>query len=235
MTITQQVKTEPGAEEKLAVDRLFLVTGHPRSGTGYMSRLLQAFGYDVGHERMCKDGTSDWHFAVPPGGVSFRGRPPGSRCWRFCHRIQVVRDPIRTMASVAFTENRHRGSMRFRKLYIDINANDPVESAALSIIRWNQMIAAQRVDLVLRVETAPQDLRSYLGRPLPVVLPPVNVNSRRHAHLSWRQLRQTVSWHVFAAFVNHTLEYGYQAVDNDTSGVAIEEKPSFESSASQEK
>jgi len=38
-----------------------LITGCGRSGTGYMAKLMQAIGMDVGHEKEGKNGTSDWH------------------------------------------------------------------------------------------------------------------------------------------------------------------------------
>jgi len=40
---------------------MILITGSARSGTGYMSAMLKAGGFDVGHEKPGRDGTSDWH------------------------------------------------------------------------------------------------------------------------------------------------------------------------------
>lgn len=44
--------------------RKFLILGHPRSGTGFMSILLQRYGYRVGHEWMMEDGISSWMLVV---------------------------------------------------------------------------------------------------------------------------------------------------------------------------
>jgi hypothetical protein len=42
----------------------FLITGVPRSGTGYMAKLMQALGYDVGHEIIRPHGISSWLWAA---------------------------------------------------------------------------------------------------------------------------------------------------------------------------
>lgn len=85
--------------------RKLLVTGCARSGTLYASRLWQALGLDIRHERpvppdgqMGRDGIASWFMAVkdpnPPYG-------PSALHYQFDFIIHQVRDPLKVIASVA--------------------------------------------------------------------------------------------------------------------------------------
>ena len=42
----------------------FLCIGHPRCGTKSIARILNLFGYDVGHEGIKNDGIVSWMHAI---------------------------------------------------------------------------------------------------------------------------------------------------------------------------
>lgn len=44
--------------------KMLAVVACPRSGTGYISKVLQSVGLDIGHEVVGRDGTSDWRLTV---------------------------------------------------------------------------------------------------------------------------------------------------------------------------
>ena len=67
-----------------------LITGCGRSGTGYMAKLFQAAGLDVGHEKEGLQGTSDWH------AIGW----PIAKLMQYDHIIHVWRDPLLCMRSL---------------------------------------------------------------------------------------------------------------------------------------
>ena len=68
-----------------------LITGHPRSATGYMAKIMQAAGLSIGHEAMCRDGLSSWLHIKPVGRVSWAGE---IKQYDYKHIIHVVRNPF---------------------------------------------------------------------------------------------------------------------------------------------
>lgn len=202
-----------GESTDQTIRKRFLVTGHPRSGTAYMSALMRACGLDVGHERMRGDGISAWQFAVDCDSVSHHRRPRGRRRYRFDSLIQVVRDPIQTLRSVLYTEDCSRRSLAFRSRFVSIPTDSPSDAAATSIVGWNRLISEQDPALVVRVEEAPGELARFLGVPVPAELPRVDVNSRPHPPLTWRQFKRRSARSSYEALVQHAREYGYRCSD----------------------
>jgi hypothetical protein len=85
----------------------FIIVGCCRSGTGYMSALFTACGYDVGHERLGKHGISSWCWAVTDTTTPGSGLPrkptaaSASPCgcrrpWRVCSRYIFSTDWMTT-------------------------------------------------------------------------------------------------------------------------------------------
>jgi len=165
--------------------RSILVLGHPRCGTGYMAKLLQSFGLDVGHEKIGKDGVSYWGFAVfddnwakTPRGPSATYSSPWSgkkvyvrNDFDFKNVIHAVRNPIDALPSILYQENIVKNSLDFRwkhvtnhfsgKISGDANYTD-LEKAILTLIYWNVLIIYQKRDLVVMVESCEDRVRDFL-------------------------------------------------------------------------
>lgn len=143
----------------------FVITGHPRSGTGYAAALCRANGLDVGHERLRPDGISSWMWAAGRVDVPW-GDPPGAEGpgWQDAHCVYLVREPVELVASVAFTE---RASEAWRmevlgRYRLDYNA---VELAVLSIHGWHAM--GQEMGFApVALPSFALWLQERLGRPL---------------------------------------------------------------------
>jgi len=152
--------------------RPLLVIGHPRCGSGYMSKLLQTAGLDVGHERMGKHGISSWMFAVTDDRVPFAADTySGSRrLSHFQYIVHHVRDPRNAVPSIMRDNMRSEKSFRFRRRHIkqafgvDLEEySSETERAVLSYIYWNRIVERNAVDIVVRVEDEEDKLLKYLG------------------------------------------------------------------------
>lgn len=174
--------------------RPLLIIGHPRCGSGYMSKLLKAVGLDVGHEKMGQHGISTWMFAVDDQVPFVQDKYSASRKlnhFQLC--IQHVRDPRTAVPSIMRENKRSDLSLQFRRKHIKrrfgIDLQDytsVIEQAVMSYIYWNRIIAEGSVDLVIRVEDAQDKLIDWLldkgviaARPVQINLPPKDVNSKK--------------------------------------------------------
>jgi len=170
-----------------------LVLAPPRSGTGYLSHLLTSLGYDVGHEVMGRNGTSNWLYVVdappPPGFVNV----PGARSQHhFDKVIHLVRNPYTAIPSIAYTSTcfswetpRKQGNYEATQ-YLIQHTHLPVtqnhfEFAALVFLKWHAMIQAQSPDCVVHMETALADLTGKLPFTPPAAVDTEKVNARPHA------------------------------------------------------
>ena len=184
--------------------RDILVTGHPRSGTGYCAKLLQHNGLDVPHEQIGGMGTSNWQFAVDSKNIpfSFDGIQP-IQC-NFIHRIQIVRNPVDCIASVFYTEH---GSEYFRDSYLMLTGNK-MERAVRSVITWNTM-HKDRADLIFKLEQ-PEQLLEYLKGhgyldTYEVLTEPVN--TRPHDGLDLEHIRAWVAPEIYGNLLNFIAWY----------------------------
>tara|TARA_B100000683_G_scaffold277766_1_gene338728 strand:+ start:7345 stop:8007 length:663 start_codon:yes stop_codon:yes gene_type:complete len=158
------------------VDKRFLLVGHPRCGTGFMSEIFKSFNLDVPHERIGKDGTSCWFYAsenqIPDfGKKDLNGKVRSD--FRFKTKIQNVRDPFKAIPSIYFTETpngdnkKHWAyrfmveSLNFRKRILKIEDNNIFNVTVKSYLGWNGLIKTNGVDLFFRVEDADK-IEEYL-------------------------------------------------------------------------
>lgn len=108
-----------------------LVTGCGRSGTHFTTRLLQALGLRVNHERLGPDGSVDWHL-----GVRGYRRRLGVEFDLVLHQY---REPIRVIRSM---QTAMPESWRFIAHWCpDVEHPDPVVRAARYWMRWNKKAA----------------------------------------------------------------------------------------------
>ena len=168
-----------------------LGVGHPRTGSGYLSRVLSAFGLDVGHEKMGRDGIVSWMFSVydleNPWALN---RYAVSRYYsHFSHTILHVRDPFRAASSIIRENINAPGSFDFRNKHIsrELDADlrqysTDLEIAMRSIILWDRVIhKINNVDFVYKIEDAPSALFEFLEQigihpPRKIRLPDTRIN-----------------------------------------------------------
>jgi hypothetical protein len=177
---------------------MLLITGHPRSGTGYLAALFQRNGYDVGHETWGKDGCSNWQLAVDAPFYDWGDkRPTRDQILAECdQRIFIQRKPIDVVNSVAFTE---QASQDFRRRFY-AGAPNIFEDAILSIYVWHKMIREEvKPTLTLKTEFAPV----YLDFKWDVAVQ----NQRPHYGLSEADLHGVIRPKYWKLFLSLNQEY----------------------------
>lgn len=177
----------------------YLVLSHPRSGSGYMSHLFKTAGYDVGHERVGKHGISSWMlatYAPPPWTFDYAERGD----YKFDTIIQVIREPIAAVASIALTES---ASLYFRSKYVLIYGN-LYERAVMSYIGWNKLIQAQQPHYTWRLENSHVQLGKLLRKQIAPIPPQ---NTRAHDPLTLADLRDSLNPSLFEQFERFLGEY----------------------------
>lgn len=160
----------PPKKQKIPVD--FLILGHPRSGTGYISKLFSGYGIHIGHECIGKNGISCWTFATLNCN-HFYGRPNvgeqgiNKTCRQdltYKHLIQNIRNPFDVINSVYFTESSsfsHAFRMMNAVPKIDEDL-DLLSQTILSVVRWNEMIQELNPEKVFKVESCEAEVSTYL-------------------------------------------------------------------------
>ncbi len=124
----------------------FLITGHGRSGTHYMARLFQWFGFNVGEYKKEKGGMAH---NFPPDGWPFdKNRGDGN------YMIQVVRDPWKVVDSVYLAE--YSLPKQNSKHIPEIFVGSDIDKAMRSVVLWNRAVAEANPDLTVKVEEAPE-------------------------------------------------------------------------------
>jgi hypothetical protein len=137
---------------------MILVTGCPRSGTAYYAGYLRSRGLDVQHEKLGKDGTSDWRLA------------PRIRVGGWSEIIHLVRHPLDCIASL-MTIKEPSWKILCRGTGIEFDEASPVLGARIWL-GWNALISSY--DKRIRIEDVP--------------IINVARNERSHPSVSWEQL-----------------------------------------------
>ncbi len=159
------------AHPKHMYHRKFLVTGHPRTGTGYMASLLRGLGFDVGHEKAGADGLSSWMFAADADRYPYAKDKVAARRsslhWNVL--LHVVRDPATAVASIMRDNIWAPLSYQFRREHIlkqtglDLDTYEAnFERAVLSLVNWSRMILEMKPDCWFRLEDAHEGLPRFL-------------------------------------------------------------------------
>lgn len=135
--------------------------GHPRTGTGYVGKLLESWGLEVGHEEHKRDGIVSWLLTKPIGPYmwqkGFNSRP------EYQHLIYNVRDPRTSLPSIVYTESTNLDSMRFRRRFLKLNNNSVLENAIDSIIGFHEIIMNLN-PFLFRIEYDHESLYNYLNK-----------------------------------------------------------------------
>ena len=136
--------------------------GHPRSGTGYTSKLCKLWGLEVGHEVIKKHGTVAWLLTKQTG--PYMWMRTISKRPEYNHLVYNTRDPLTALPSVVYTENTNRDSFNFRKSFIVMNSNNPIENAIDSIVGFHNIIMDLKPNVVFKIETEQKKLFDYLSK-----------------------------------------------------------------------
>jgi GR25 family glycosyltransferase involved in LPS biosynthesis len=188
--------------------RRFLVTGHPRSGTKYMAKLLQSLGLDVRHESMGADGISSWMFAVDADKVPYTGDGTTLRQFSFQHTILAVRHPLDVLASSMQTEA--EPSLKFRRRWSRVPVGyNRHEEAVHILLAWHDHILKLSPSIVVQVERAAEVIPAAFDM-RPVSEPPsVTINHRTHEPLTWTDLQQYLRESLRTQLAEYAYRCGY--------------------------
>lgn len=206
---------------------MFLITGHPRSGTGYMHKALSECGLAVGDEGYPAEALGRQPCDVT-GVVSWRhvALAPDA----FDVVIHQVRDPLKVISS-AQTLKGHGLRLMFQHIppleqalfwrLLDSalglrRRTDTIRRCMHTWLRWNERIERHpklahrfRIEDVRQAWSALADFLPLAGRPFPAAVP-TDHHSRRDKYefLGWRSLRNAdpVLW---AEVRTKAREYGY--------------------------
>lgn len=200
--------------------RKFLILGHPRSGTGFMSILLQRYGYRVGHEWMMEDGISSWMFVVEDNQI-FIDRTLNRKNFDFEYIIMNIRHPLDIVSSTYFTENTVKRSLNHRAKFVDMEGLNDVEQTVKSVLGWYRLIEMQRPHLIIHVDRNPEEKMFYflkrfenydrLSEPKPKLKK--KINTRKHDKLTFSFLKENCRPELIEEFEDFCKLYGYKLKD----------------------
>lgn len=175
----------------------YLITGTGRCGTQYAAFYLQAIGLDIRHEKVGRDGTSDWGFP---------------RVLDFERAIHIYREPLACISSL------NEVSDPDHIFWHGVIDNSPVQWTDSVLVRsmkhwlyWNRLCEAA-ADCNLAIENwSPLFVSKYFG----IDQPDPGISKRTHAwdqefkQLRWEDLAAT-NPHLTRLIRNQARRYGYQ-------------------------
>jgi hypothetical protein len=198
--------------KSLPQDKLILGVGHPRTGTGYTTKLLQSMGLNVLHEKMGEDGIVAWQFATKLKNKPFIASGLDKQTFRFNTIIYNVRNPLHSIPSIVHTESKtlefrmHAGKFK--------ESENVVETAVRSILAWDTMIRAMKPHFTYRIEDQSEALFEFLKERGLDIKRPDNIgvqNARPHAGLTdeLKEQLQKMPFDVKVSLNLYCRSYGY--------------------------
>lgn len=147
---------EKKIKDSIKPSKLILGLGHPRTGTGYTSNILRAWGVDVGHETLKTMGTIDWSLA---SGNKSLWQDLSIQDYEWSHLIYCLRNPKESIPSIVYTEESTKEFRRSVGVEADKN---PVIEAINSICKWDELITNLNPSISYRIEDQGDVLYEYL-------------------------------------------------------------------------
>ncbi len=192
--------------------RNLLILGCARSGTTYITKVLKKSGLRIGHERMKRDGVCSWEMVVDTPTVPWGEARNGCQ---FAHIFHQVRDPLKTISSVYYSEPARVWDFIGEHLP-EIKPEDPLlVKCAKYWYYWNLKAEAQ-AEWTYRIEDidhAWNELGSRLGKDLKKVAlkkVPKNVNTRKeHPTFTWKDLEEGLDPELYDKVRKLADKYGY--------------------------
>lgn len=203
------------------MSKKLLITGCGRSGTRYISTLLNNLGLDIPHEvKMGKHGISSWLMAVP--NPSYPWGPQFERS-NFTHIVHQVREPLKTITSLSTFSPI---SWEYISKYIRIRPKDSILLKSMKYwYRWNK-IAEKNSIFTYRVENLENIFPKFcikIGYPYlknkknKINLIKTNINSRRKKYkniMEWENLYKENEG-LANKIYHQALSYGYNYAENN--------------------
>ena len=193
-----------------------LVTGCARSGTAYISQFLRISGVDTPHESIGADGCVSWLMAADTIHAPYG---PGSAKFAFEHTFHQVRDPLKTIASLAMEPEPAWNFVRNN--VPEIKSDDSLLTRCAKYwIYWNRM-AEKKAEWTYRIEDLSKvvgEMEQRLGRPLDRSLFKTlskNTNGRYpdKKKYTWKDLEDDLDPKLFKKLQSVATHYGYPIKD----------------------
>ncbi len=204
---------------------LLLITGCARCGTTYISQVLNKCGLDVPHEKMGAHGTVNWIMAVPadytPMAYDFRYCcAPGLNHYRFQHIFHQVRDPLKSISSIAVDLDPIWDFVGGYIQEVDM-AHPTIINAARYWYYWN-LKAEKIAEWTYRIEDIDHVWKEFcrrLGYPLDksnLKRVQRNTNSGKVSHrVTWKALKRMLEPELYNNIVKMARRYGYSVTDKN--------------------
>lgn len=199
------------------MQKKILGVGHPRTGTGYTTKLLNQFYLQVGHEKIEQDGIVSWQFVLPGDLFANRNMPwmdfSNPDQFQFDQVIYNTRNPKTSIPSIIHTEV---SSLSIRSLCFPIinQGKTPLEKAILSILIFDAQIKSKYPNhFQYRIEDQQEDLYQHLSQTHELnpdwKLPSNKTNARNHPiEIDWSDARP-----AYLKLINkYCEEYGYATI-----------------------
>lgn len=202
-----------GSLSQLSAEKLILVTGCARSGTTYMTKVLQAAGLKVKHEAHGVDGTVSWTMAVPASKTPWG---PAFKEGYYKHIFHQVRNPLKTISSVMVTEPKESWDF-IQKFVPQIKSDDPKLVKAVKYwIYWNRW-AEIKSEMTYRLEDLEivlGEIGDRIGYPLrPEAMKGISktTNHRKdYSHVyTWEELKEELPLELYIKLQDAAIRYGY--------------------------
>jgi len=207
---------------KNKITKGILVVGHPRSATGYAAKLLEAYGLEIGHEVMKKNGISSWMYTVPTIQSIPHGENTLPRFYNFENVIHIVRDPIKVVTSMAYSVLPDPITENFIALYVPMYRvpDHRICKAVYSCVMWNRLARLYWPNsTIMKAENIEHSIESYLKERNLLhttvhrqnLLPEKDYNTRKRSiqSIELEEIAKNCPQWLFEDFKKHCFEYGY--------------------------
>ena len=193
--------------------RPLLVTGCARSGTGYISSIMQKSGYHFGHEQVKGFGLASWEMNFDTNWVPWFDARNGLQ---FNHVFHQVRHPLKTISSVFTTEPKISWDFIIALIPEIHHTDNHITKCAKYWYYWNKHAEAQaewtyqleQVEKVWPEFCARLDIKPDLSVFQKVSKKTNTRNSVSH-YLTWQELRTQITPELFDKITKLADHYGY--------------------------
>ena len=185
---------------------MFLITGAGRSGSTYMTKVLQKCGLDVGHHKMGKDGIVCGFYCMDA-----KKYPTGmpSPCPKFDVILHQVREPLKSIASLQTGR-----SWKWTSQFLPIPKDAPIlVKACYNWLIFNEHAEKQALWTyrIENLENVWMDLQRVLVFDTPydkVANISKKTNTRKHNSVTWEDVKKAVP-EIYEKIKNAAERYGY--------------------------
>lgn len=190
--------------------------GHPRTGTGFTSKIFKLWGLDVGHEKLRKDGIVAWQLINDIGPYPYildlETRP------LYKHIVYNIRNPKDSLPSIVYTENTKKLSFNYRNSFYQnkMTSDNPTENAILSIIEYDNIIKKLNPDIIYRIEDQKEEVFNYFKKLYPdIKYNGISKKVNKRSHPSFNDMLTEfgdISSSYKKMINDYCLNYGYKSI-----------------------